>query len=268
MRPVTDLQRRVAPFEVVTDMAPAGDQPAAIAAYRNVLGVDDTDLSALDALERLYAGGAGGEVNGRELVQTLERKIELTTDVTARQELRHAAAQVYQIQLDGQTRVDSLQSGQAQIAEGAPALSFKTLTASGQYNKLIAPISGAGEYAVINNSKWPTNDVNVRRAIMYAINRAGMVKSVFDGYAQLTRAGVPNGSPFYHANVPEIGYSPAKAKQILTADGWKVGKGGVRYKNGKPLALTILSNSNAPWPRAFPSTNCLPKTSTRPSTSV
>jgi excinuclease ABC subunit B len=31
MRPVTDLQRRVAPFEVVTEMVPAGDQPAAIA---------------------------------------------------------------------------------------------------------------------------------------------------------------------------------------------------------------------------------------------
>jgi len=31
MRPVTDLKRRVAPFEVVTEMVPAGDQPAAIA---------------------------------------------------------------------------------------------------------------------------------------------------------------------------------------------------------------------------------------------
>ncbi|HEY3905658.1 MAG TPA: excinuclease ABC subunit UvrB [Streptosporangiaceae bacterium] len=31
MRPVTDLRRRVAPFEVVTDMKPAGDQPSAIA---------------------------------------------------------------------------------------------------------------------------------------------------------------------------------------------------------------------------------------------
>jgi excinuclease ABC subunit B len=31
MRPVTDLQRKVAPFEVVTEMSPAGDQPAAIA---------------------------------------------------------------------------------------------------------------------------------------------------------------------------------------------------------------------------------------------
>jgi len=32
MRPVSDLQRRVSPFEVITDMVPAGDQPAAIAA--------------------------------------------------------------------------------------------------------------------------------------------------------------------------------------------------------------------------------------------
>ncbi len=31
MRPVTDLQRKVAPFTVVTDMVPAGDQPRAIA---------------------------------------------------------------------------------------------------------------------------------------------------------------------------------------------------------------------------------------------
>ena len=30
MRPVTDLQRRVAPFKVVSDYQPSGDQPAAI----------------------------------------------------------------------------------------------------------------------------------------------------------------------------------------------------------------------------------------------
>ena len=31
MRPVTDLERRVAPFDVQSDYQPAGDQPAAIA---------------------------------------------------------------------------------------------------------------------------------------------------------------------------------------------------------------------------------------------
>lgn len=73
-----------------------GDPPAAIAAYKNVLGVDDTDLVALEALERLYRDAG----DGRELAQTLERKIELTTELAARQALRRAAAVVYEQQLD------------------------------------------------------------------------------------------------------------------------------------------------------------------------
>ncbi|MGE0395717.1 MAG: tetratricopeptide repeat protein [Kofleriaceae bacterium] len=72
------------------------DPPAAIQAYRNVLSVDDTDLSALDALERLY----GAANDGRELAVVLDRKIELTTDLAARQQLRLAAARVFETQLE------------------------------------------------------------------------------------------------------------------------------------------------------------------------
>ncbi|HEY6033927.1 MAG TPA: hypothetical protein VIV58_06695, partial [Kofleriaceae bacterium] len=78
------------------------DQPKAIGAYKNVLGVDDTDLAALDALERLYRAAAerGERDAPRELVQAIERKIELTPEIAARQALRHAAASVYETQLD------------------------------------------------------------------------------------------------------------------------------------------------------------------------
>jgi tetratricopeptide (TPR) repeat protein len=84
------LHRVAALYEEVLD-----DRPAAIAAYKNVLGVDDTDLAALDALERLYRISDAGDAP-RELAQTLERKIELTTDVVERQALRRSAAQVYE----------------------------------------------------------------------------------------------------------------------------------------------------------------------------
>ncbi|HEV7559401.1 MAG TPA: hypothetical protein VGO00_28190, partial [Kofleriaceae bacterium] len=73
-----------------------GDKPHAIAAYRNVLSVDDSDLAALDALERLYRDTD----DHRELAQTLERKIDLTADLANRQELRHAAARVYEDKLN------------------------------------------------------------------------------------------------------------------------------------------------------------------------
>ncbi|MFN0253619.1 MAG: tetratricopeptide repeat protein [Kofleriaceae bacterium] len=72
------------------------DPAAAILAYRNVMSVDDADLAALDALERLYAQAN----DGRELAVVLDRKIELTTDLGTRQELRSAAARVYETQLD------------------------------------------------------------------------------------------------------------------------------------------------------------------------
>jgi excinuclease ABC subunit B len=49
MRPVTDLQRKVAPFEVVTDMVPAGDQPQAIAEMERRIRAREKDTVLLGA---------------------------------------------------------------------------------------------------------------------------------------------------------------------------------------------------------------------------
>src|ERR1700754_4545501 len=49
MRPVTDLQRKVAPFEVVTEMTPAGDQPTAIAQISERLKDGEKDTVLLGA---------------------------------------------------------------------------------------------------------------------------------------------------------------------------------------------------------------------------
>jgi peptide/nickel transport system substrate-binding protein len=109
--------------------------------------------------------------------------------------------------------------------------------------------TASGTMVSFNLANGPTADVQVRKAIMEAINRKAIVQVILKGYAELSRAGVPTTSAFYHANVPEVNYSPAQAKATLNADGWKVGKGGVRMKNGQPLDITILSNSNQPWPQ-------------------
>jgi excinuclease ABC subunit B len=49
MRPVTDLQRKVAPFHVVTDMVPAGDQPQAIAEIQQRVDAGEKDTVLLGA---------------------------------------------------------------------------------------------------------------------------------------------------------------------------------------------------------------------------
>jgi excinuclease ABC subunit B len=49
VRPVTDLQRKVAPFRVVTDMVPAGDQPTAIAEIDKRMRAGEKDIVLLGA---------------------------------------------------------------------------------------------------------------------------------------------------------------------------------------------------------------------------
>lgn len=67
----------------------------AIIAYKNVLGVDDTDSEALDALERLYRQ----ESEYGELATVLLRKIDLAEDAETRRTLRFTAAGVYDQEL-------------------------------------------------------------------------------------------------------------------------------------------------------------------------
>ncbi len=69
MRPVSDLQRRVAPFEVVTDMVPSGDQPRAIAEMERRVnsGAQDTVL--------LGATGTGKTATVAWLAERVQRPV-------------------------------------------------------------------------------------------------------------------------------------------------------------------------------------------------
>ncbi|MFJ2029514.1 excinuclease ABC subunit UvrB [Streptosporangium sp. NPDC087985] len=67
MRPVTDLQRKVAPFGVVTDMTPSGDQPTAIAELERRVKAGDKDNVLLGAT------GTGKTATVAWLIERLQR---------------------------------------------------------------------------------------------------------------------------------------------------------------------------------------------------
>src|ERR1700683_2326969 len=69
MRPVTDLQRRVAPFEVVTEMVPAGDQPQAIAEMEQRIRSGEADTVLLGAT------GTGKTATVAWLAEKLQRPV-------------------------------------------------------------------------------------------------------------------------------------------------------------------------------------------------
>jgi len=89
----------------------------------------------------------------------------------------------------------------------------------------------------------------VRHAISYAINQRELVKRVLLGYGQPATSVIPPIYPqFYYRPPPGTAYTydPKKAEAILTADGWKMGPGGIRIKNGKQLTLRLYYPSNSP----------------------
>ena len=67
MRPVTDLQRKVAPFEVISDYVPAGDQPAAIEEIARRINAGEQDVVLLGAT------GTGKSATTAWLIERLQR---------------------------------------------------------------------------------------------------------------------------------------------------------------------------------------------------
>jgi excinuclease ABC subunit B len=67
MRPVSDLQRRVAPFEVISDYKPAGDQPEAIEELARRINAGEQDVVLLGAT------GTGKSATTAWLIERLQR---------------------------------------------------------------------------------------------------------------------------------------------------------------------------------------------------
>ncbi|MEO7069322.1 MAG: excinuclease ABC subunit UvrB [Nostocoides sp.] len=67
MRPTTDLKRRVAPFEVISDFSPAGDQPTAIADLTARVKAGETDTVLLGAT------GTGKSATTAWLIEQVQR---------------------------------------------------------------------------------------------------------------------------------------------------------------------------------------------------
>ncbi len=67
MRPTTDLKRRVAPFEVISDFQPAGDQPTAIADLTARVQAGETDTVLLGAT------GTGKSATTAWLIEQVQR---------------------------------------------------------------------------------------------------------------------------------------------------------------------------------------------------
>lgn len=95
------------------------------------------------------------------------------------------------------------------------------------------------EHLGVNMDDSILRDIRVRKALSYAIDREKIVNVFFGGKQKPAYT-------FFHPNhwaysSPKIKYvfNPEKARQLLEEAGWRMGRGGIRFKDGVKLAIVL-----------------------------
>jgi peptide/nickel transport system substrate-binding protein len=83
-------------------------------------------------------------------------------------------------------------------------------------------------------------DARVRRALAMALDRESMVRNVLDTLAFVAQGPFSRSSPAADTALRAWPYDTGQANHLLDSAGWHRGKDGIRYKNGQPLALSVI----------------------------
>ncbi len=89
-------------------------------------------------------------------------------------------------------------------------------------------------------------DKAVREAVRLGIDRQRLVRAVEHGNGLLTDAIVWPANPVLTDDPSTVAPDPARARQLLSSDGWRLGPSGVRVKAAHALALVVAYQSGAP----------------------
>jgi peptide/nickel transport system substrate-binding protein len=131
---------------------------------------------------------------------------------------------------DATARVAALRSGQVNWIEVPPPDNVPTMSKDG-FQVLTNSYDHVWPW-VFNMQQKPWNDVRVRQAANYAINRQALVKNVLQGTADPALQVAAKANAAYRNSNDIYSYDPAKAKSLLAAAG---------YPNGFNNSLSFTS---------------------------
>ncbi|MDQ3067604.1 MAG: ABC transporter substrate-binding protein [Actinomycetota bacterium] len=120
---------------------------------------------------------------------------------------------------DNAARLQALQTGEIQGYDLVEPQDIATLQGDDELQVIDRPAFNVA-YVGFNIAKKPTDDVKVREAIAYGLDRQAVVDEFYSGRAVVATQFMPPEVVGYADDVPTYEYDPEKAKQILTDAGY------------------------------------------------
>jgi peptide/nickel transport system substrate-binding protein len=115
---------------------------------------------------------------------------------------------------DDNTRLLQLKGGQAHINEFPGWAQVKQLQNTPGITMSLFP-STRTDYVLFNEKFKPLQDVHVRRALSFLIDRKALVKAILFGNGKPANSFMPPQVPYYDPKSPGLQYNVAKAKEEL-----------------------------------------------------
>ncbi len=119
---------------------------------------------------------------------------------------------------DNTARVQALQTGEVFGIDLLSPQLVATVRGNSRLKVLSRPAFNVA-YVTIQSSKPPMNDIRVRRAVAYGLNRQLVVRSFYAGRAQVAHEFMPPSLPGYAKDVVKYSFNPTRARELLRQAG-------------------------------------------------
>lgn len=162
----------------------------------------------------------------------------------------HIKTIVFRVIKDDATQTAAFQSGEVDSL-GLPVTFIQQALTSHKYKIFKYPRQGVGLFMEFNVTKPPFDDIRVRQAMNYAIDKAPVLQIGLQGYGIKACGTLSPTIPGYWKGICKYRYKydTQRALQLLKQAGYTNHNGHLE-KNGVPLSFTVITSPIDSWTRS------------------
>ncbi len=146
---------------------------------------------------------------------------------------------IFRVIPEASTRVAALLAGEVDIIQAVPPELVETLEQTPGIQVKTAP-GTQPKWMEMNVNKAPFDDVLVRQALNYAVDKQLIIDEIYGGKAVALPGPLSPFNNFVNPNLEPYPYDPETALEMLAEAGWSDSDGdGMLDKNGQPFSFII-----------------------------